>query len=229
MIPSEERHLKMYPMDFEEFLWAGNEELLLEVIRNNYKNKTKMGNTLHRKAMTLFREYLLVGGMPQAVEEYINTRNFEIVDSIKRDILNLYREDMLKHCRQFKYKVEAIYDEIPDQLSKHEKKFMLSSLRKGAKFRDYEDAFMWLSDSMIVNICYNSSEPSVGLKINRDRTTMKIYMGDTGLLISHAFDESSTAFSDIYKKLLLGKLEVNEGMIFEHICSLRDTPVPPSV
>lgn len=217
MIPSEERHLKMYPMDFEEFLWAGNEELLLEVIRNNYKNKTKMGNALHRKAMTLFREYLLVGGMPQAVEEYINTRNFEIVDSIKRDILNLYREDMLKHCRQFKYKVEAIYDEIPDQLSKHEKKFMLSSLRKGAKFRDYEDAFMWLSDSMIVNICYNSSEPSVGLKINRDRTTMKIYMGDTGLLISHAFDESSTAFSDIYKKLLLGKLEVNEGMIFENI------------
>ena len=111
----------------------------------------------------------------------------------------------------------AIFDEIPEQLSKHEKKFVLSALGKGSKYRDYESSFLWLEDSMICNVCYNSTEPSVGIKLNRDRTTMKIYMGDTGLLISHAFDENGLVSDEVYKKLLLGKLEMNEGMIFENV------------
>lgn len=217
LIPSEERHLKMYPMDFEEFLWAKNEEALWTLIQTCYKNSKPLGQALHRRAMTLFREYLIVGGMPQAVQEYLHTNSFHSVDSIKRNILELYRADISKHASGYERKVEGIFDNIPSQLSKHEKKFTLASLGKGARFRDYESAFLWLEDSMITNICYNSTEPNIGLKLNRDNTSFKMYMGDTGLLISHAFDENGLVSEEIYKKLLFGKLEVNEGMIFENI------------
>ncbi len=217
VIPSEERHLKLFPMDFEEFLWAMSEEQLAEAIKINYEKKSEMGQALHRKCMTLFRQYVIVGGMPQAVQTYIETRDYEETDAVKRDILNLYRQDIAKHARGYAQNVTGIFDEIPAQLSKHEKKFILSSLGKGARYRDYDNSFLWLEDSMICNICYNSTEPSVGIKMNRDRTTMKIYMGDTGLLISHAFDENGLVDEEVYKKILLGKLEINEGMVFENI------------
>ena len=220
VIPSEERHIKMYPMDFEEFLWAKNEEQLWNLIQECYKSLKPLGQALHRRAMTLFREYLIVGGMPQAVEEYIHTSNFNAVDLIKRDILNLYRADIAKHASGYDQKVTDIFDNIPSQLSKHEKKFTLSSLGKGIRYRDYESAFLWLEDSMITNICYNSTEPNIGLKLNRDNSYFKMYMGDTGLLISHAFDENGLVSEEIYKKLLFGKLEVNEGMIFENIAQM---------
>ena len=217
LIPSEERHVKMYPMDFEEFLWAKNEGQLWLLIQTCFKNSKPLGQALHRRAMTLFREYLIVGGMPQAVDEYIRTKNFNSVDSIKRNILELYRADISKHASGYERKVESIFDNIPAQLSKHEKKFTLASLGKGARYRDYESAFLWLDDSMITNICYNSTEPSIGLKLNRDNTSFKMYMNDTGLLISHAFDENGIVSEEIYKKLLFGKLLVNEGMIFENV------------
>ena len=217
VIPSEERHLKLFPMDFEEFLWAMSEEQLAEAIKINYEKKSEMGQALHRKCMTLFRQYVIVGGMPQAVQTYIETRDYEETDAVKRDILSLYRQDIAKHARGYAQNVTGIFDEIPAQLSKHEKKFILSSLGKGARYRDYDNSFLWLEDSMICNICYNSTEPSVGIKMNRDRTTMKIYMGDTGLLISHAFDENGLVDEEVYKKILLGKLEINEGMVFENI------------
>ena len=219
VIPSEERHIKMFPMDFEEFLWAKEENMILPAIKDCFEKRKPMGQALHRKAMTLFREYLIVGGMPQALEEYINTRDFEAADRIKRDILTLYRGDIRKHAHGYERKVESIFDEIPSQLSKHEKKFTLSALAKGARYRDYESSFLWLQDSMITNVCYNSTEPNVGLKLNRDNSSFKMYMSDTGLLISHAFDENGIVSEEIYKKLLLGKLEVNEGMIFENIVS----------
>ena len=217
VIPSEERHIKMYPMDFEEFLWAMSEEPLIDAIKTNYEQNKEMGQALHRKCMTLFRQYIIVGGMPQAVQAYIDTKEYGEVDAIKRDILTLYRQDIYKHASGYEKKVTAIFDEIPEQLSKHEKKFVLSSLGKGSKYRDYESSFLWLEDAMICNVCYNSTEPSIGIKLNRDRTTMKIYMADTGLLISHAFDENGLVSEEIYKKLLLGKLEMNEGMIFENV------------
>lgn len=217
VIPSEERHIKMYPMDFEEFLWAMSEEPLASVIRMNYDRQKPMGQGLHRRCMALFRQYIIVGGMPQAVQTYIDTKSFEETDLVKRDILTLYRQDVAKHARGYERKVTAIFEEIPEQLSKHEKKFVLSSLGKGTKYRDYESSFLWLEDSMICNICYNSTEPSIGIKMNRDRTTMKIYMGDTGLLVSHAFDENGLVSEEVYKKLLLGKIEMNEGMFFENI------------
>lgn len=219
VIPSEERHVKMYPMDFEEFLWAKGEDLIIPIIRNCFEEKKPLGLALHRKIMTLFREYVIIGGMPQVVKEYIESGDFETADLVKRDILTLYREDIQKYASGYEKKVESIFDEIPAQLSKHEKKFTLSSLGKGSRFRDYENSFLWLQDSMIANVCFNSTEPNIGLKLNRDNSSYKVYMGDTGLLISHAFDENGIVSEEIYKKLLFGKLEVNEGMIFENIVS----------
>ena len=217
LIPSEEEHLKMYPLDFEEFLWALGNDMLMPLIRTCYEKKIPMGQALHRKAMDYFRQYMIVGGMPQAVEKYVETHDFDSVDRVKRSILELYRADIVKHAAGYEMKVEQIFDDIPAQLQKHDKKFKLSSLKKAARFRDYEDAMFWLSDAMIVNMCYNSTAPSIGLKMNLDRTTMKCYMADTGLLISHAFDENGIVSEEIYKKLLFDKLEVNKGMLVENI------------
>ena len=217
LIPSEEEHIKMYPLDFEEFLWALDNDMLMPFIRNCYEKKQPMGQALHRKAMDYFRQYMIVGGMPQAVERYVQTRDFDSVDRVKRSILELYRADIVKHAEGYEMKVEQIFDDIPAQLQKHDKKFKLSSLKKEARFRDYEDAMFWLSDAMVMNVCYNSTAPSIGLKLNMDRMTLKCYMADTGLLISHAFDENGIVSEEIYKKLLFDKLEVNKGMIVENI------------
>ena len=217
LIPSEEQHLKMYPMDFEEFLWALDNHGLMELIEKSFKERKPLGNIFHRKAMDYFRQYMIVGGMPQAVLEYVNTKDFNKVDQIKRNILDLYREDIIKHSGKYSLKVRSIFDEIPSQLQKHEKKFRITSLDKDAKTRDYEDAFMWLDDAMIVNQAFNTTEPSIGLSLNLDNSFYKCYMADTGLLISKAFDEKSIVEEEIYKKILFDKLEYNGGMILENI------------
>ena len=217
LIPSEERHIRMCPMDFEEFLWAVGNDTLTDFLRTCFDKRQPLGQVLHRKAMDFFRQYLIVGGMPQAVLEYVATKDFGAVDAVKRDILELYRADIIRHATGYELKVESIFDEIPAQLNKHEKKFKLSSLKKDARFRDYDYAFFWLTDAMIVNPCYNTTAPNIGLKLNMDRLTLKCYMGDTGLLISHAFDENSIVSEELYKKLLFDKLEVNNGMIVENI------------
>lgn len=217
VIPSEEHHIRMYPLDFEEFMWALENEILMDFIRICFKEKKPLGQALHRKAMDYLRQYLIVGGMPQAVQAYIQTRDFDRVDRVKRDILDLYRADIVKHAEGYEMKVEQIFDNIPAQLQKHDKKFRLSSLKKEARFRDYEDALFWLNDAMIVNTAYNSTAPNIGLKLNMDRMTLKCYMADTGLLISHAFDENGIVSEELYKKLLFDKLEVNKGMIVENI------------
>lgn len=217
LIPSEEEHINMYPMDFEEFLWAVNNETMMDMIKNCFQRQKPLGQALHRKAMDLFRQYLIVGGMPQAVAAYAASTDFDQVDRVKRRILNLYREDIRKHAKGYDIKVEAIYDELPSQLKNQNRHFKLSSLEEGARFDEYKDALFWLSDAMIVNNCYNSTEPNIGLNLNRDRTLLKCYMGDTGLLVSHTFDENGIVSEKIYKKLLLDKLEINMGMIMENM------------
>jgi len=217
VIPSEERRMKMYPMDFEEFLWAVGNDTLIPMINKHFTEMKPLGQVMHRKTMDLFRQYLIIGGMPQAVAEYANSRDFNKVDQVKRDILALYREDISKYANGYELKTASIFDELPAQLSKHEKKFNLSSIKKEARFRNYEDALFWLDDARIINTCYNSTEPSVGLKLNMDRLTLKCYLSDTGLLISHAFDEKGIVTEEIYKKLLFDKLEVNKGMLIENI------------
>lgn len=217
IIPSEERHIYMYPMDFEEFLWANGNETLMPLIKACFDKKREMGQAMHRKAMDYFRQYMIVGGMPQAVKAYVDKRDFEAVDKIKRDILTLYRSDISKHSDGNELEIEAIFDEIPAQLSRHEKKFRLSDIDASGRSRKYKQPFFWLADAMITNHCYNATEPNVGLKLSMERKRMKCYFLDTGLLISHAFDENGIVSEEIYKKLLFDKLSINEGMLMENI------------
>lgn len=217
LIPSEEDSINMYPLDFEEFLWAVGNESMFDLIKDCYKNKQPLGNALHRKAMDYFRQYMIIGGMPQAVKAFVDTNDFDEVDKAKRRILKLYREDIRKHAEGYEMKVGAIYDELPSQLKNQNRHFKLSSLKQGARFEEYKEAMFWLSDAMIVNNCYNSTEPNIGLSLNMDRSLLKCYMADTGLLISHTFDESGIVTEEVYKKLLLDKLEVNMGMVTENI------------
>ena len=217
VIPSEEETLEMYPMDFEEFMWAMGNETLMPFVEDCFERRVPLGQALHRKAMDLFRLYMVVGGMPQAILRYIETMDFRKVDAVKRQILTLYRNDIHKYADNAETKVTAIFDEIPGQLQKHEKKFRLSAISSSARMRDYDDAFFWLNDARIVNCCYNTTEPSLGLRLNESRTTLKCYMADTGLLISHAFNDKGTVPVEVYQKLILGKLDINEGMLMENV------------
>lgn len=217
VIPSEEEHIKMFPMDFEEFLWATGNNMLMPYIKDCFESRKPMGQLMHRKAMDYFRQYMIVGGMPQAVKKYVETGDFSKVDKIKRRILELYRSDISKYAKGYDTKVKSIFEEVPSQLQKHEKKFRLSALKEGARSRDYETAFFWLDDAMIINTCYNTTEPNVGLNLNRDTNAIKCYMADTGLLISHAFNENDIVSEGLYGKIMLDKLEMNSGMIVENI------------
>ena len=217
MIPSEEETLQMQPMDFEEFLWAMDQEALARYIRFQFEHQRPMGQDMHRKAMTWLRQYMIVGGMPQAVEKYALTRDFEQVDRQKRNILTLYRNDIQHYADALETKVAQIFDELPAQLQRHERRFRLSDLSKDARFRDYDSAFLWLADAKIVNICFNCTEPNIGYRLTRAGNTLKCYMADTGLLITHAFDENGRLSAELYKKLMLDKLEVTAGMIMENM------------
>ena len=216
LIPSEEDSIEMHPMDFEEFCWALGNETIVPLARECFESRVPMGQALHRKAMDLFRQYLLVGGMPQAVKAYAQDRDFERTDRAKRRILKLYREDIRKHAGKDALRVESIFDELPSQLKNQNRHFKLASVKKGATFEGFRDAMFWLSDAMVVNNCYNTTEPTLGLNLNRERTTLKCYMADTGLLVSHAFDERGLVDEQVYKKILLDKLEVNMGMVVEN-------------
>jgi len=138
-------------------------------------------------------------------------------DVVKRDILRLYRNDMHKYGSSYALKIDDIFEEMPSQLQRHERAFKLSDIDEKARMRSYENAFLWLKDAMIANIAYNATEPTVGLKMNLERTTLKCYMADTGLLVSHAFDADVISSNEIYRKLLLGKMELNLGMVTENI------------
>ena len=216
IIPSEERHITLYPMDFEEFLWAVGNETMMDAIRMNYGRKHPMG-PLHRKAMELLRQYMIVGGMPQAVLAFVETKSFERTDRMKRDILALYKADIAKYATGQETHVSGIFDQIPSQLQRHERRFKLSSVSKGGRMRDFQNSFFWLSEAMTVNIAYNTTEPNVGLGMNVERSSLKCYMADTGLLLSMAFDENTIVSEELYRKLLLDKLEVNAGMLMENL------------
>ena len=217
LIPSEEEELQMFPMDFEEFLQALGDETTVPFITSCFEQKKPLGQALHRKVMNYFRQYMLVGGMPQAVIEYAMYKDFAGTDKIKKQILTLYRNDVVKYAGSYKNKVTAIFDTLPGQLSKKEKKYKLSSIDKNARLRSYEDAFMWLNDGMIANPCFNATDPNAGLAMSGDNTTQKLYMADTGLLVTHAFRDNDYSDNELYRAILLDRLNINEGMIFENI------------
>ena len=218
VLPSEERHIKMYPLDFEEFCWALGEEALVSYIRRCFEEKTPLERYIHDKAMLIFKEYMLIGGMPQSIVAYIeNQKDFEKADLEKRDILELYRSDIMKIDARYRSKVLAIFDQIPGLLSRHEKRVVFNRIVENSTAEQYEETFFWLSDSMIVNECRRANDPAVGLSLSESDTYLKCYMGDTGLLLSHAFDENELLEEEVYKQILNDKLGLNEGMLYENV------------
>lgn len=219
-LPSEERRMAMHPMDFEEFAWALGEEMQIGYIRKCFEKRMPLEQSLHAKAMLLFRQYMIVGGMPQSIVAYIeNNRDFRRADMEKRDILEMYRSDIMKIRSSYKSGVIALFDQIPSFLSHKERRVVMNRLDKNATFPKYHDTFFWLADSMMVNQCFNCTDPNVGLTLNEDRTYVKCYMCDTGLLVSHTFSESEISDNALYRELLFGKLTVNEGMFYENAIS----------
>lgn len=216
-IPSEEHRIDMYPMDLEEFLWALGDGMMMDYVKECFANRKPLGQSLHRKMMEYMRLYMIVGGMPQAVKDWVETKDFDEVDRTKRNILSLYRSDISKYASGQEVRVTKIFDTIPSQLQKHEKKFKLSALGKGTRGRNVETAFFWLDESRVVNTCFAATEPTVGLEMRADECSRKLYMADTGLLISHAFSEAKIRAEELYRKLMHDKLELNKGMLVENI------------
>ena len=217
-IPSEERKLTMYPLDFEEFLWALGEESFENYIRTCYEKHQPLDRYLHQKAMLLFQQYMLVGGMPKPLAQFLlDSKQFEGCDQEKRDILSNYRDDIAKIDTSYRAKVTSIFDAIPGALSSHEKRIRLNSGDIDNRYPLYSDTFFWLSDSMICNECFRCNDPNVGLSLNENRSFLKCYMGDTGLLVSHAFTKRELVEEKVYDAILSGDLGLNKGMLYENV------------
>lgn len=216
LIPSEEESLRMGPMDFEEFLWAMGEEALVEAISQAFERVRPLPDSLHRKAMRLWREYMLVGGLPQAVAAYADGRDLVAADHAKALVLKLYRDDIEKYGGAAAKRIKAVFDAIPGQLSKHEKKLVYTQVSDGSRSRDFMTAFAWLREAATVNLCTLSDDPSLGLALSEDDATVKCYLADTGLLASMAFSSSDDQIPAVYRQVLLGDANVNEGMLAEN-------------
>lgn len=217
IIPSEEDKVELGPLDFEEFLWARGDEQLANLISESFSTMVPLPEALHRKADRVWREYLLVGGMPQAVVAFVQSNDFAAADTVKRRILGLYREDIMKFGGDDASRAAAIFNAVPGQLAKHEKKFTLAAARAGARYREYAGAFFWLADACMVNLCRNVTDPTVGLDLFVEENNLKCYLCDTGLLATMAFGDRRETSHELYRNILFGKLGINEGMLTENV------------
>ena len=217
LIPSEERTIQMFPMDFEEFLWANNNQIYADVIRDAFTNKKPFGNDIHNTIMKTFRTYMAVGGMPQAVAAYVDGKDYLSIDEIKQDILNLYFKDIKKFDKKEKGKTTFTLNSLPSSLSNHNSVFKLSNINKNARYREYQNSFEFLEESMIVNNCYNITSPEVIMELYCEKEKFKMYMGDTGLLVSLILNLEPNNANTLYTSLISGDLSINEGMIFENM------------
>ena len=217
LVPSEEEDLEIFPLDFEEFLWAIGDDLTFSVMRDCYLSSKPFGASL-KSVMNTFRLYMCVGGMPQAVLKYVETKDLSQVDFVKRTILNLYKKDLKEQNDVNSDYVGTLFENIPSQLSKHDKRFVLSQIDESARLAGYNSSIGWLEDAMIVNVARNVTEISVALSLSMDDKKFKMYMGDTGLLINLAFDDGGTFFNnEYYRAIMMDKLHVNEGMFIENL------------
>lgn len=217
LIPSEEKSINMYPLDFEEFLWAKGDEVTPDIIRDCFLNLKPLGQVAHRKVMNDFLLYVAVGGMPQAVIELIESNDFSRVDEVKRDILKLYHDDLKKLDSKYRFSTALILDAIPSELSTQSKLFRSVMLGKNRRASNTYSSYEAIKDSMIVNIANNCTDPSVGLNRTKDYQRQKIYMGDTGLFVTAVFADSKMPIEQsIYKQLILDKPSVNIGMVIEN-------------
>ena len=216
LIPSEEEKLKMYPMDFEEFLWAKGNTAVMPAIKAAFESRKPLGNAVHRKIMQIFREYIAVGGMPQAVLAYVNGESYASIDRVKQGILSLYEDDLRKYDDEEREKASFVFKTIPKQLSDHEMHFTFSEINTNARYVNYVESVEFVAESMMGNRCANVTMPDVLLELYSDRSNFKLYMGDTGLLVSQLIREGEET-EDIYRALIYDKLSSNLGMIFENI------------
>ena len=215
LIPSEEHKISMYPMDFEEFLWAIGNEITADTIKTLINSKKAAGNALHRNLMRVFRLYILIGGMPQAIETYIYENNLQAVDEVKREILDLYEEDFIK--------IDStglagdIYDAIPANLSSNASRYMLSNAKDGIRSAQVRTLIPDMLSSFTVNIAYHANNPGIGMALEKDTGRYKLFLSDTGLFITLAFKDKSYTENVIYNKLLSNKLETNLGYVYENV------------
>ena len=215
LIPSEEHKISMYPMDFEEFLWAIGDEVSIETIKILLEKKRPAGNAIHRNLMRIFRLYMLIGGMPQAVETYLEKNNLQAVDEIKREIVDLYEEDFTK--------IDAsglagdIYDAIPANLSSNASRYILSNAREGIRSERVRDLLPDILSSYTVNIAYHANNPAVGMALEKDVGKYKLFTSDVGLFVTLAFRDKNYVENIIYNKLLSDKLEANLGYVYENV------------
>lgn len=217
LIPSEEHQLEVQPLDFEEFLWAMGDDFTVSMIRKHYETLKPFGSQMFRTIKKSFREYMCVGGMPQVVEEYIDSKNFGKADYVKQGILSLYRSDMSEQQEENSNHVLNFFDRIPSELSKHDKRYVVSHLEKNARIRDYSGAIKWLNDAKVINIVPKVSDISVAFNLHADDASFKCYLLDTGLLISLAYRDRPYLENDLYRYIIDGRLQVNEGMLVENM------------
>lgn len=217
LIPSEEYKIKMYPMDFEEFMWAKGDYVTVPVIREAFGKRKPLGEGIHRKIMQHFRTYMVVGGMPQAVSAFVQGKDYERIDFVKRNILALYEEDLKKYDEDNREKASVIFRTIPEQLENHNSHFKFSLVDKNTRYKNYVDAVNFIEESMMGNECINVTAPEVSLESYADRSNFKLYMGDTGLLVTKIMQNSEKTGRDLYKSLIFDKLGINQGMIMENM------------
>lgn len=215
LIPSEEHKISMYPMDFEEFLWAIGDEMTADTIQLLLKSKKPAGNAMHRNLMRIFRLYMLVGGMPQAIETYLEQNNLQAVDEVKREIVDLYEEDFVK--------VDGtglagdIYDAIPANLSSNASRYVLSNAREGTRAEQVRELIPDMLSSYTVNIAYHANNPGVGMALEKDARRYKLFLSDVGLFVTLVFKDKNYTENVIYNKLLSDKLDTNLGYVYENV------------
>ena len=215
LIPSEERKISMYPMDYEEFLWAVGDETTFSLLKKCFEMNQGLGDTMNRKQLRQFRLYMLVGGMPQAIATYIETNNFRKVDEIKRDILNLYEADFAKIDPTGR--MAMLFDAIPSQLNKNASRFQASSVLDREKSDTILELIAELKDSKTVLVSYNANDPNAGMANTKDLSRFKLFLSDTGLFVTLMFKDRDFTENEIYEKLLSDKLGVNLGYLYENI------------
>ena len=201
----------MYPMDFEEFAIAnGIQQSTFEMLKDCYERRVPVDEFVHKQMMQLFTYYVIIGGMPAAVQEFVNSKDMGRVVGIQSDILKLYRKDITKYAATGKEKITLIFDTIPAELNAKNKRFMLSDLAKTARMERYESCFNWLTDAGIALPCYNLTEPKQPVAINRQHNLFKFYLADTGLLCAMCSD-------DVQYQIVNGNYAINEGSIMENM------------
>lgn len=215
LIPSEERKISMYPMDYEEFLWALGDKTTANLLRGLFERRKSVGESMNRKLMRDFRLYMLIGGMPQAVDEYLRTNNFKMVDAVKRDILNLYEDDFRKIDATGK--ISLLFDSIPAELNKNASRYQVSSVLANERADSILELIAEMKDSKTVIAAYHANDPNAGMSSQKDLGRFKLFLADTGLFTTLVFKDKDFTENIIYEKLLNDRLSVNLGYLYENV------------